>query len=77
MTLRALRDLENLAVLRFRQYPDEFFIRVLDYSSEQPCLLAWLIEAVGGYQRVAFLIHQREKPSSPFDLVVDSLDGRR
>jgi hypothetical protein len=72
-----LRGLENLAVLRFRQYPYESFTLVLDYSREQPCLLAWFIEAVGGYQRVAFLIHQREKPSSPFDLVVDPLDGRR
>jgi hypothetical protein len=51
-----LRGLENL-VFRFHQYPDEFFTLVLDHSREQPCVLAWLIEAVGGYQRVAFLIH--------------------
>jgi hypothetical protein len=59
LTSRALRDLENFAVLRLRQYPNEFFALVLDHPREQPCFLTRLIEAVGRYKCVVILIHQR------------------
>jgi hypothetical protein len=72
-----VKGCENVAVFGLHQHPNGLLALVLDHPREQSCLLARLIETVGRYQRVAFLIRQREKPSSPLDAVANALDRRR
>jgi hypothetical protein len=57
----ALRGRENVAVFGLRQHPDGLLALIFDHPGDQSSLLAWLVEAVGHYQGVAFLVHKRKE----------------